>query len=321
MGLLAACAPSTTSGHGVTGIDLGEAQAPAPTMDMASHDTSCGGQQFTVTRVQPNVFLVIDRSGSMGEPISGSSNTSKWDDLKNAVSSLVTGFDSQIRLGMSLFNSDGNCGAGKIDTALGPLNGATVNAELSATQPGGNTPTAATLAAIATSANLSDPTRDNIVVLATDGQPNCGDTDVTGKIDTLYNATPSVKTYVIGVGDGVSSNPDLLNAWAVAGHTDRSGGTKYYQSNSAQDLQSAFQTIAGGIVSCTFALSSTPPDPTQLDVYLNQTPVAADAANGFSYSDSPAQVTLHGAACDSLKKDPSQKLGVVYGCPGVPPIN
>ncbi|MEO6954830.1 MAG: VWA domain-containing protein, partial [Polyangia bacterium] len=281
----------------------------------------CGGQQFSVTRVQPNVFLVIDRSGSMGDPISDSSNTSKWNDMKGAVSALVTGFDSQIRLGMSLFNSDGDCGAGKVDTALGPMNGATIDAELTATQPGGNTPTAATLAAIATGANLSDPTRDNIVVLATDGLPNCGDTDVAGKIDALYNMTPSVKTYVIGVGDGTSSDPDLLNSWAVAGHTDRSGGTKYYQSNSSADLQTAFQTIAGGIVSCTFALSSTPPDPTQLYVYLNQTPVAADPTNGFSYSDSPAQITLNGSACDTLKNDSTQKLGVVYGCPGQPPIN
>src|SRR6185295_3607350 len=96
--------------------------------------------------------------------------------------------------------------------------------------------------------------------------PECGKTNVADFVDALFKSTPSVKTFVIGFGDGTQSNPDLLNSWAVAGHTDRPGATKYFQSNSQADLKSAFDQIAGS-VSCSFKMMSTPPDPKQLYVW------------------------------------------------------
>src|SRR5437899_5730544 len=69
-----------------------------PSPDMAQGDASCGGMAFALTRVPPNVMLVLDRSGSMNQSIGGGSATTKWTDLKNAVSSLVTTYDAQTRL-------------------------------------------------------------------------------------------------------------------------------------------------------------------------------------------------------------------------------
>jgi hypothetical protein len=316
--LAGACGPEMTDGpHGfATSGD----QGPGGNKDFGSSDAYCGGQQFTVQRVQPNVFLVVDRSGSMANAIAAGSPTKKWDDLKTAIGSLVSGFDTQIRLGMSLYNRDGQCAPGIIDTTLAPLNGGLVMSQLGQTAPGGDTPTAATLAYVKQNGGLNDTTRQNVVVLATDGKPNCNDTDVEGKITALYNATPSVKTFVIGLGSETSSNPGLLNAWAVAGHTERPGVTKYYQSNSATELQSAFQTIVGGLVSCQFSLSAKPPDPSQLYVWLGGQQVPLDAANGYSYSDGPPAVTLNGAVCDQLKADPNKTIQIVYGCPAPPPV-
>jgi len=317
----AACGPETADGpHGKDRSDLAEVVPGPGVPDMAGADTTCGGQQFQVERVQPNVFLVIDRSGSMGNAISGTSTTTKWEDLKGALGTLVTGFDSQIRLGLSLYNRDGDCAAGEVDTALGPLMGSNITSQLAATPTGGNTPTAATLDYVRTHGGLNDTTRQNVVVLATDGIPNCGDTDVAGKITALYNMNPPVSTFVIGVGSETASNPALLNSWAVAGHTARTGTTKYYQSNSATELQTAFQSIVNGVVSCTFQLSSVPPDPSQLYVWLGGTQVALDAGNGYTYVDSPTQITLNGQACDALKADPSKMLQIVYGCPTPPAI-
>jgi hypothetical protein len=291
---------------------------PAVTDDAgAGQDASCGGQQFDLMRVPPNVMLVLDRSGSMDSSIGGGSSTSKWSDLKSAIQQLVTTYDAQMRLGVSLYSSDGNCGAGDI-TPYAQTNGATVMSKINAKGPGGNTPTAATLDKVLKMGQLTDPTRENVVVLATDGLPNCS---VAGKINALYNATPSVKTYVIGVGDGTASNPTLLNAWADAGHTARSGATHYYQTNSPTELKAAFDAIAGGIVSCTFQVGQQPPDPSQLYVWSNGTPVAMDAMNGFTYDASSQSVTLHGTACDQLRMNPSTKVQVVYGCPAPPPIN
>ena len=42
--------------------------------------------------------------------------------------------------------------------------------------------------------------------------------------------------------------------------------------------------------------------------------------NGYSYDSTTNTVTLHGAACDLLTKNASTKVGVLYGCPGPPPI-
>ena len=298
---------------------------PQPAVDMGPDDTTCGGMQFALTRVPPNVLLVLDRSGSMQEPIDATSSTSKWDDLKAALTSVIGTYDSQLQLGASLFadaSSGNSCAPGKIDVATGAMHGAQILTQINASSPGSNTPTASTLDNVIANGKLNDPTRDNVVVLATDGEPNCGDTDVTSRINTLYAQNPPVKTYVIGVGDATASDPSTLNAWAVAGHTAQTGAaTQYYQANSPSDLKTAFDAIAGGLVSCTFKLGATPPDPSQLYVWQNGQPVPADPANGFVYDASGPSVILKGTTCDNLQKNPSTKIQVVYGCPSPPPIN
>src|SRR5262249_7984470 len=176
--------------------------------------------EFALARVPPNVMLVLDRSGSMKYAITAGSATSKWTDLKNAIAALVTGYDAQMRLGATLFSSDGACAANTIDVPVAAGAGAAINTKLGITGPTGDTPTAVALDTVISKGLLNDPTRPNYVVLATDGIPTCGETFdmVTARIKTLYTATPSVKTFVIGIGDGTVSDPTALNTWADAGH-------------------------------------------------------------------------------------------------------
>ena len=304
------------------------AQQPAPhvdpppvVVDGGSDDAGrCGGMEFAITRVAPNVMLVLDRSGSMGQSIGGGSSSSKWSDLKSAVSSLVSGYDSQMHLGASIFSSDGNCGAGNIDVALAPAGGQSILTRLAAQGPSGNTPTAATLDNVMQKGLLNDPTRGNYVVLATDGLPNCNDVDVTRRITQLYNATPSVKTYVIGIGADTNTDPAQLDAWADAGHTARTGATHYYQTNSPADLKAAFDAIVGGIVSCDFKMMQSAPDPSLITVTENGSALSPSPTVGYSFDAATNTVTLHGAACDMLKTNAATKVGVSYGCPGPPPI-
>jgi hypothetical protein len=293
---------------------------PAPADGGTDDAGQCGGMEFALQRVEPNVMLVLDRSGSMKDAIANQSSTSKWDDLKNAVSSLVQGYDSQMRLGASIFSSNQDCAPGNIDVALAPAAGQSVLTKLAAQGPDGNTPTATTLDTVIKQGLLDDATRGNYVVLATDGLPNCTDTDVKSRIDKLYAATPSVKTYVIGIGAATNTDPALLNAWADAGHTARAGATHYYQTNSPQDLKAAFDAIVGGIVSCDFKMMQSAPDPSLITVTENGTAVSPSPTNGYSFDPSTNTVSLHGAACDLLRTTPSTKVSVVYGCPGPPPI-
>lgn len=315
-----------TEDHAPTGQDPGAAGGLTPTPaapvtpPAGTDDMGCGGMEFALTRVAPNVMLVLDRSGSMAQTIASNSTTSKWDDLKTAVTSLVQGYDGEMRLGASLFSSDGDCAPGNIDVALAPNAGQSVLGKLASYKPDGNTPTATTLDNVIAKGMLDDPTRGNYVVLATDGLPNCSDTDVTARITKLYNATPSVKTYVIGLGAATNTNPTLLNQWADAGHTARSGSVHYYQTNSPADLKAAFDAIVGGIVSCDFKMGQAAPDPSLITVTENGTAISPSPTNGWTYDASTDTVTLHGTSCDMLRSDASTKVGVLYGCPGPPPI-
>jgi hypothetical protein len=280
--------------------------------------STCGGMQFALTRVAPNVMLVLDRSGSMKDPIAAASATTKYQDLTAAITNLANTYGTQMRLGDTFFASDGNCAPG----VPGPIldnNGATMISDVAAHAPGGNTPTAATLDAVIASNELTDPTRGNYVVLATDGQPNCTDVDVTSRINTLYSATVSVKTFVIGIGADTNTNPTLLNAWADAGHTARSGATHYFQTNSPQDLKNAFDAIVGSVASCDFKMGQSAPDPTLINVTLDGAAVPKDPANGYSFDAQSDTVTLHGTACAKLQGDAAAKVSVIYGCP--PPAN
>jgi len=321
---LAGCLGSVpVEDHGpvATGPDMLEAPLPVTGVDGGTDDGGvCGAMEFALQRIPPNVMLVIDRSGSMGGSIGGGSATTKWDDLKSAVSSLVSSYDSEMRLGSAIFSSDGNCAATNIDVPLAPAAGSTVMTKLNAQGPNGNTPTAFALDTVISKGLLNDATRGNYVVLATDGLPNCGDTDVAKRITTLYNQTPSVKTFVIGMGDGTASDPTTLNAWADAGHTARTGGTHYYQTSSPQDLKAAFDAIVGGIVSCDFKMMQSAPDPSLIRVTENGATLSPSPTNGYTFDPSTNTVTLHGAACDTLKTNASTKVGVLYGCPGPPPI-
>ncbi|MCA1663125.1 MAG: VWA domain-containing protein [Myxococcales bacterium] len=309
--------------HAPVGPDMLPSELPLPLSqsDAGTDDAGvCGGMEFALTRIPPNVMLVIDRSGSMGESIGGGSATTKWTDLKNAVSSLVTSYDSEMRLGAAIFSSDGNCAAANIDVPLAAAAGSTVLGKLNAQGPNGNTPTAAALDTVIGKGMVNDPTRANYLVLATDGEPNCTDVDVAKRITTLYNQTPSVKTFVIGIGDGTASDPALLHSWADAGHTARTGATHYYQTSSPSDLKAAFDAIVGGIVSCDFKMMQTAPDPSLIRVTENGTVLSPSPTNGYSFDSSTNTVTLTGAACNVLKTTPSTKVGVLYGCPAPPPI-
>jgi hypothetical protein len=322
-GCLGVAQTEETHGNGNTPTDpTADPPLPTATADMAGTDDAgnCGAMEFALQRIAPNVMLVADRSGSMNQAIAANSATTKWTDLKNAVSALVTSYDQYMRLGAAIFNSDGDCKADNIDVPLAATAGATVMSKLGAAGPAGNTPTALALDTVIAKGLLTDKTRANYIVLATDGAPNCGDVDVKKRIDTLYSAIPSVKTFVIGIGDVNNTNPTLLNQWADAGHTARAGATHYYQTTSPQDLKAAFDAIVGGIVSCDFKMMQNAPDPSLINVTENGQAVSPSPTNGYTYDASTNTVTLHGSACDLLKNNAATKVGVLYGCPGPPPI-
>jgi hypothetical protein len=291
-------------------------------------DPQCGKQTFPIalTKSQPNILLVVDESGSMADPIAGS-NQSKWDALKAAVNQLVTTVAPDVHWGLSIFPAIGaadSCAPGIIDVPVGAGNNQAVMSKLSpilASSLNGSTPTVETMGAVQMNGNLTDTSRDNYVLLITDGEPTCApESGVTPIITALYGRSPSVRTFVIGVGDVNSSNPALLNAWADAGHTARTGATHYYDATDVNSLAMSFANIVGNVASCTYALMSKPDDPSLVAAYLDGKPVPQDPTNGITYDPATNSLTFHGTACDQIKAGGTTKVDVIYGCPS-PTIN
>jgi hypothetical protein len=284
---------------------------------------NCGQQTFplSTTALPPNVMLIVDDSGSMKEMLG---TQAKWDVLKAAVEALVSRYDGKVNWGLSIFpdpSSNDSCAPGKVEIPVGPGNKQRIIDRLkpiAVNDIGGNTPTETTLQAIERNGGLTDPMRGNYVLLMTDGLPTCNqDGRVTPAVTSLYRKTPSVRTFVVGIGDGTNSDPAELNAWAEAGHTARTGApTKYYQANDVNQLQSSFDSILAGIASCNYQLTSPPSDPNLLVPYLDAQPVANDPVNGFTYDAASKTITFNGASCDRLKAGAVTKVEFIYGCPG-----
>ena len=317
-------------GHDMGGPTADGAWTPPPT-------PSCGAQTYplSVTQNPPNIHLVIDRSGSMSlNAVTGAppntSNTAKWEDLASTLTTLLDTYGGQANeWGMSIFPTTQtyrSCVAGDVAVPLSNPSTAVPQIENIIGQYNrsnlltydGKTPTSAAIQGVLDHVSLNATDRNNYVVLMTDGIPTCGTNpgvDVAPLIAKLAAQTPSVRTFVIGFGSDTQSNPTFLNQWAVSGHTDLPGATKYYQASDVAALQQAFSDIVSGVAACTFTLTAPPADPALVVGQLNGASVATDAANGFTYDVATQSVTFHGSSCQAIQNDASTQVSVVYGCP------
>ena len=293
---------------------------------------SCGGQTIPITLVQkgdiPDLFLVVDRSGSMMMPIDlfNWAKGSKWDVMRNTLSSLVTTYQVNIRFGLSLFPSDASCGPGKIDVPLASGNWQTVQQKLQV-GPDGNTPSHTTLAAVQSYlATVPPAAGGRYALLATDGAPNCGaqeDSD-TGP-ETLAAvqslAAAGTKVFILGFGDIVAGNPTLLNQLAQAGGVPNPKPPfAFYPATNEAELKAALYGIAGGIIPppCTYALTTKPQDPEKVTVTFDgkAVPRSKSSTAGWNYTNNGTEITFFGAACDQLRNGQVKEVKFLFGCKG-----
>lgn len=255
----------------------------------------------------------------------------KWDAARGALASLLADSAGKARWGLSQFPPNPSadvCGKAEVDVALSLGDEATILSKVDAItnqalgDPRGSTPTADALKTVRDSAQLDATDRNNYAVLVTDGLPDCNKAShVTAVITEMYTRLPSVKTFVVGLGDGTASDPDLLDTWAVAGHTDVADpAVKYYQANDATGLGSALSQIIGQTTSCSFGLASPPDDPSLVVGTLDGKARPSDATDGYTYDATSHTVTFHGASCAQITSGQAKHVGVVYGCPA-PVIN
>lgn len=214
-------------------------------------------------------------------------------------------------------------------------NSSKFSAAISAQKPGGNTPTEVALQgaiAYAKTVAQAHPDDATAIVLVTDGEPTqCGVDGaqpisvVQGVAQAAATGTPSIKTYVIGVGDNLTN----LNLIAQSGGTTKA--TLVSSTNPTQtatDFQNALDKIRGDAVSCNVALPK-PPDGKTLDI--NAVNVVAtiggkedvltynkdcNGGTGWHYDDAnaPKEVQLCAGSCQAVRADAGGKLAITFGC-------
>lgn len=354
---LAACGPSGNAGWadggghdgGGGGDDSGPPQ-DAPVADALGPDgiQGCDPKAFTLQQSPPaEVYLVIDRSGSMLEPGSNPALT-KWQELNAAVDPVLTQFEGAIDFGLTMYPTDAECGVTGPQVKFGPHNRGAIMSRLTAATPAGGTPTAAALNNAAASLRALGTTgAQKLIILATDGGPNCNyflsaspscscslsnlalcctnypqqcvwgkncldDAHVLEVIDALH--TQGIDTVVIGLpGSGAYSS--LLDMMAVQGGRPNTGATYYYAANNQAELQAALQTIAVSVISCEIDLQEAPEIPDGVKIYIDGHEVPRDSNNGWSYNDNThLKITLHGTACGTLQDGQKHELIATVPC-------
>ncbi|MEZ4294383.1 MAG: VWA domain-containing protein [Polyangiaceae bacterium] len=226
----------------------------------------------------------------------------------------------------------------KAEVEIAPLGGGQTTAlinSLNAHGPTNDTPIGPALQGAinhAKSWKMTHPGHEVAVILATDGDPTeCNPSDIPGIANIAMagvNMSPSVKTFVIGVGSSLSN----MNAIAAGGGT----GSAYLVDtggNVIDQFKAALNAIQSSALGCEYTIPA--PAMGMLDydkVNVQYTPgnggapqVIANVANaaacdpntgGWYYDNpaSPSKIILCDATCTPVEADASGKVDILLGC-------
>jgi hypothetical protein len=299
-------------------------------------DSNCGIITSRTTRLPVDVLLVLDRSGSMewsitedcycstqttmyGSLCSDTTNcTTRWSTLRPAVRTTVSS-SSYVNWGLKLFPSDGagqNCTVNStMEVPVSADSATKVASAVDGAQDEYSTPTAAALnTATAYLKTLNDGNK-KFILLATDGEPNCGGNPARVANDDLSGANSAAatayaagfKVYVVGIG------PNLPNLTQLA---QNGGTTDFYPVDSPQALVDALSSISKLVGSCSFKSDQAPPDESNVAVYVNGKRVDPDSNNGWTFGANSQEIVLTGDYCSQMSSGDGADVQILFGCPG-----
>ncbi len=197
VGPLLACLPGCSEADRPPPLDFTEpstdASAPDVRLDVTQcegppgpdAEGGCGNEVFPVPRKRPNLYFVVDASGSMDEQIEGGVRT-KLSSAKVAIADLLREIGHLVNYGVALYPEGGGdgCGAGAEVFPTAPGDPLVCRAQgqdgprltmltqlMGRWGASGGTPLTDTLLAISPTLKALPP--PTAVVLLTDGAPNC----------------------------------------------------------------------------------------------------------------------------------------------------
>jgi len=299
---------------------------------------TCVATMPMVTSVPPDILIVLDRSGSMNEDITGMQctngcgTTSKWSITTAALASYLPMVEGSVNLGLKLFASGSNSCNVSTTAEIPPRanNAAAINTLLMTTRAGSSTPTTAAVTNAAGYLKTLTDTNPKFILLVTDGIPTCGKDMCAAGVNTGggsmtqcddANAIAAVKavhdmgisTFVLGVGTSSSPGDGTLSQMAMNGGFPRAATPAYYPIDKPDDLTAAFMAVTGMASKCFFTVS--PP----LNNNQTVTGVTADGNNldrGDYQIVGNGGVQLVGSKCDEFTNGTIKKIELQVSCNG-----
>ena len=329
-------------GFGTGGLDggsLDRASESGGGLDGGGFDGSLDGDggancvvmQVAASHVPADVLLVLDRSGSMnysiaqdcyctstvGTPVCAdlSGCTTRWPALTAAVDTTLTS-STAINWGLKLYSwpAGGTCSVSTgVEVQISAASVPIIQSQMANVSPANNTPTAAAIATATAYLKTVGDVNSKAILLATDGDPNCAGgaataSDVTGTVAAIAAATRSgFPVYVVGIGPSVGN----LDNFARAGGTGN-----YYPATSPQDLTNALKAITTAVATCSFTLTTVPPDASNVSVYLDKSLVPKDVSNGWSFGANNQTVVFAGSYCAAITSGAASNVQALFGCLG-----
>ena len=307
--------------------------SPDAAPDSAS-DATCGGQDLALQFHPANFLVVLDRSCSMKQLLSGT-QTTKWTAAVTALHDALAGYPDALRWGLTMFpdTTGESCAQDAIPFPLADHNAAAIDtllqsalATTDALYPAKgpcvtNIDTGVEQAATDPSLAMTD--RKSYLLLVTDGgQAGCSlGGGAAGAVSAVADlASRGVTTFVVGFGSSV--NATELDNLAAAGGAPQPGAHEYFQADDATALDTTIAAIASQAVSCAITVDPAPPDGSQLYVWFDHTtsvPRDPSHTSGWDYDPATHAVTLYGSSCDELKTHTVTSVNIIFGCPN-PPI-
>ncbi len=323
--------------------DLPE-EAAAPTAD-----SNCGMASQKTQRLPADVLLVLDRSASMNYSIADvnacycneadiaggfgricpdtANCKTRWNSTKDALKTTLAN-STGVNWGLKFFMSPDADECGVLpdpEVPVGPDTASQIEEQIEAADQSLSTPTTAAINAAVAYLKTVDDGNKKFILLATDGEPNCGESRRTGKPDIntvdVAGATAAMAAakeagftaYVVGIGPSLEN----LNEMAQAG-----SGRDYFPANSPEQLAEALSSISTMVGSCSFASEDSPPDPNNVAVYVNKEQVARSDSEGWKFGASDKEIVLTGAYCERIQSGEETDVQILFGCPGevfIPP--
>lgn len=277
--------PETPSG----GAGSDESAAGGASGGATPEDDACNGVSVEAEAVPVDVFIMMDRSVSMGRTVSGSRKT-RWEALHDAVQNFTEARGAAgIHAGIGFFSLSGSGNDGEdCDVSayaeprvpISPISsaGPDLVAAMDDVSPGGLTPTVPALRgaiSYAQSWTKDNPGRATLVVLVTDGFPTQCENDpdqISQAAQEGYESPERIRTFVIGVGDVAKFN---LENFA------RAGGSKHAYLTDAGDVTGSFvealNNITNRSIACEYKL---PPPPSGMKLDSSKVQVVYTPASG-----------------------------------------